>query len=70
MVVKSNPTLAAQLANKRLERVISSHRDYLSDWRAERFDRSSLVSYGSGDENHSDLVIHSNSDYNGDLIKS
>lgn len=41
MVVKSNAANATQAATRRLEKVIESHRKYFSEWRSNRFDRSS-----------------------------
>ena len=41
MVVKSNTANATEAAARRLDRVIESHRSYFSDWRSDRFDRSS-----------------------------
>ena len=40
MVVKSNVGNATQVATRRLEKVIESHRTYFSEWRSDRFDRS------------------------------
>lgn len=68
MVVKSNATLAAQLANKRLEKVISSHRDYLTTWRSERFDRSSMKSSSNREELQSEAVASTISSYKTDHL--